>query len=122
MAAVVPWRVRLAMPMRAAAAVLLALALASCAKFDAALGQRWAVVHFASDTPVATLLKVRAACSHVPNVHAERLPKVRNAATMIYALRYQTDNANDANLAALQICLRRFPSVAGIDFEDSSNS
>jgi hypothetical protein len=110
------------MPMRAAAAVLLALALAGCAKFDAALGQRWAVVHFSSDTPVATLLKVRAACSHVPNVHAERLPRARNAATMVYAVRYQTDNASDANLAALQICLQRFPSVAGIDFEDSSNS
>jgi hypothetical protein len=105
--------------MRAAAAVVLWLALASCARFDAALGQQWAVVHFRSQTSVATLLKVRAACSDVPNVHAERLPKVRNAATMVYALRYRTDHASDANLAALQMCLERFPSVAGIDFQDS---
>jgi hypothetical protein len=108
--------------LRAAAAVVLWMTLASCARFDAALSQRWAVVHFKSQTSVATLLKVRTACSHVPNVHAERLPKVRDAATMIYALRYQTNNASDANLAALQICLQRFPSVAGIDFQDSGDS
>jgi hypothetical protein len=101
---------------------VLSLALTSCAKFDASLGQQWAVVHFKSDTSVATLLKVRAACSHLPNVHAEKLPKVRDAATMIYALRYQTNKASDANLAALQVCLQRFPSVAGIDFEDSGDS
>jgi hypothetical protein len=108
--------------MRAAAAVVLGLALASCAKFDASLGQQWAVVNFKSDTSVATLLKVRTACSHVPNVHAEQLPKVRDAATMVYALRYRTDNASDANLAALQVCLERFPSVAGIAFDDSGGS
>lgn len=107
---------------RAGAAVVLLLALASCAKFDAALGQQWAVVHFKADTPVATLLKVRTACSHVPNVRAENLPRVRDAANMIYALRYRTSNASDADLAALQVCLQRFPSVAGIDFEDSGDS
>jgi hypothetical protein len=115
-------RVTPAAAARAATAVALALALAGCAKFDAALGQQWAVVHFKSNTSVATLLKVRSVCSHVPNVHAEQLPKVRTPATMIYALRYQTDNASDANLAALQECLQRFPSVAGIDFEDSGDS
>jgi hypothetical protein len=107
--------------MRVAATAALWLALTSCAKFDAALGQRWAVVHFKSQTPVATLLKVRATCSDVPNVHAERLPKVRTTATMTYALRYRTDHASDANLAALQMCLQRFPAVAGIDFQDSGS-
>jgi len=106
----------------AGAAIVLSLALASCAKFDAALGQQWAVVHFKAHTPVSTLLKVRTACSHVPNVRAENLPKARTTENMIYALRYQTDNASDANLAALQVCLQRFPAVAGIDFEDSGNS
>jgi hypothetical protein len=108
--------------LRAAAAMGLALALAGCARFDAALGQQWAVVNFKSNTTVATLLKVRSACSHVPNVHAEQLPKVRSVENMVYALRYRTDNASDANLAALQECLQRFPSVAGIDFEDSGDS
>jgi hypothetical protein len=35
---------------------------------------------------------------------------------MMYALTYRTDNASDANLAQLQQCLTRFPSVAGIQF------
>jgi hypothetical protein len=115
-------RIRLIRAGAAAGAVVLSLALAGCAKFDAALGQQWAVVHFKADTPVSALLKVRTACSHVPNVRAENLPKVRNAENMIYALRYRTDNASDANLAALQVCLQRFPAVAGIDFEDSGDS
>jgi hypothetical protein len=108
-----------------AAAGLVALAggLAGCGKFDAALGQQWATVNFNSNTPVATILKVRAACSHIPNVQAEALPpkSQRSAADMQYAVTYRTDNASDANLAQLQTCLQRFPSVAGIDFEDSGS-
>jgi len=114
---------------RAAAAVLvvalgggLATGLAGCSKFDSALGQQWATVNFKPNTSIATLLKVRATCSHIPNVHAEALPRTRNAATMMYALTYRTDNASDANLAQLQLCLQRFPSVQGIDFEDSGNA
>ena len=33
------------------------------------------MVDFNANTSVATLLKVRAACSHVPNVRAEALPR-----------------------------------------------
>jgi hypothetical protein len=107
----------------AAGVVALAWALAGCGKFDAALGQQWATVNFNSNTPVATILKVRATCSHVPNVRAEALPpkKERTAADMMYAVTYRTDNASDANLAQLQKCLQRFKSVAGIDFEDSGS-
>lgn len=107
---------------RAAAAVLLSVALASCAKFDAALGQQWAVVQFKSNTSVTTLLRVRAACSHVPNVQPESLPKVRSAMNMVYGVQYRTDKATNANLAMLQECLQKFPSVTGIDFEDSGDS
>jgi hypothetical protein len=113
---------------RAAAAVLaLALAggatgLAGCAKFDAALGQQWATVSFKPNTSVATLLKVRAACSHIPNVRAQALPKKQNPETMVYALTYRTDHASDANLAQLQQCLQKFRSVAGINFQDSGDA
>lgn len=79
-------------------------------------------MHFAPDTSVATLLKVRTACSRVPNVWPEALPKTRNPAVMIYALRYRTDNASDADLAELQQCLQRFPAVSGIDFQDSGDA
>jgi hypothetical protein len=105
-----------------AAAALLTATTAGCAKFNAALGQQWATVQFKPDTSVATLLKVRAACSHVPNAHLEALPAKRDTADMIYALKYRTDHASDANLAQLQQCLQRFPQVAGIDFQDSGDA
>jgi hypothetical protein len=105
-----------------AAALALVTATSGCAKFDAALGQQWAVVHFNPDTSVATLLTVRAACSHVPNVHPEALPKSRNPADMIYSVRYRTDHASDADLARLQECLQRFPAVSGVDLEDPGDA
>jgi hypothetical protein len=105
-----------------AAAVTLALTAAGCAKFDAALGKQWAIVHFQSNTTVATVLKVRQACSHVPNATPKPLPKDTSGLGMIYALQYTTTNASDANLAQLQQCLQRFPSVSGIEFQDSGAS
>jgi uncharacterized protein (DUF58 family) len=106
----------------AAVAALLAATTAGCAKFDAALGQQWATVQFKPDTSAATLLKIRTACSHVPGVRPEALPAKRDTANMIYALKYRTEHASDANLAQLQQCLQRFPQVAGIDFEDSGDA
>jgi hypothetical protein len=117
-----------AAPAGAARAVALAGALglvlgaAGCAKFDAALGQQWATVSFKPDTSIATMLEVRTACSHIPNVRAEALPRQQNAVTMAGGVTYRTDNANDANLAQLQQCLQRYPSVAGVDFEDSGDA
>lgn len=105
----------------AAAASLLAGTVAGCAKFDAALGKQWAVVHFRPSTSVAALLKVRTACSHVPNVRPEALPPSRKGLDMIYSVRFRTDNASDANLAQLQQCLQKFPAVTGIDFEDTGD-
>ncbi len=106
----------------AAVGAALVLAVAGCAKFDAALGQQWATVSFKPDTSISTMLQVREACSHIPNVQAEMLPKQQNEITMNGAITYRTDNASDANLAQLQQCLQRYPSVAGIDFEDSGDS
>jgi hypothetical protein len=116
-----PARLRLAW-LWPAAALVLVTATSGCAKFDAALGQQWAVVHFNPNTSVTTLLTVRAACSHVPNVSVEALPKSRKPANMIYSVRYRTDHATDADLARLQQCLQRFPAVAGIDFGDSGDA
>jgi hypothetical protein len=105
-----------------AAAAGLAGGLTGCAKFDAALGQQWVTVDFQPTTPVATMLKVREACSHIPNVVPQALPRKKNAVTMNGAVTYQTNNATDANLAQLQQCLQRFPSVQGMDPEDSGDS
>lgn len=114
------------LPLRAAAAAALlaavGLGMAGCSKFDAALGQQWATVNFKANTSVATLLKVRTACSRIPNVRPEALPRKRTSATMMYALTYRTDNASDANLAQLQQCLQKFPSVEGISFGDAGDA
>jgi hypothetical protein len=104
-----------------AAALAVGVAVSGCAKFDSALGQQWATVSFKPDTTITTMLQVRTACSHIPNVRAEKLPKHQNEITMNGAVTYRTDNASDANLAQLQQCLQRHPSVAGIDFEDSGS-
>ena len=95
--------------------------LSGCSKFDAALGQQWATVNFKANTPVATVLQVRAACSHIPNVHANAMPRQQDPETAMYAVTYQTTKASDANIAQLQQCLQRFPSVAGIEFGDSGD-
>ena len=114
---------RLVRPLRAtaaaaAAAALLTAAAAGCANFDAALGRQWAVVHFRPSTPVATVLKVRALCSHVPHARPMPLPRSRSGPGMLYSVRFRTDDASDADLARLQQCLQRFPSVTGIEFQD----
>jgi hypothetical protein len=93
--------------------------ISGCAKFDAALGQQWVTVDFQPSTSIATMLEVREACSHIPNVLPEALPHKQNQITMNGAVTYQTDNATDANMAQLQQCLQRFHSVAGMDPEDS---
>jgi hypothetical protein len=54
-------------------------------------------------------------------VHPEAIPRQDNPDTAQYDLTFQTNNASDANLAQLQQCLQRYPSVAGIDFEDSGD-
>jgi hypothetical protein len=105
-----------------ALAASLGCGLTGCSKFDSALGQQWVTVDFQPSASVATMLKVRAACSHIPNVVPEALPHTKNTVTMSGAVTYQTDNATDANLAQLQQCLQRFPAVQGMDPEDSGDA
>ena len=80
------------------AVAVAAVALAGCSQFDAALGQRQAVVTFRPDTPVSQRLAVRSACAKVPEVKAPPVPSDR-----------------------LEKCLARFPSVVGVTLQDSSD-
>ncbi len=97
-------------------AVLAGLAAAGCASFDKAFGQQEAVVQFRPQTPNSVRLKVRAACSHVPNAVPEPLPTDHLASDVLNDVRYQVNNASDGDLARLQECLQKFPSVTGIEF------
>ena len=88
---------------------------------NAALSQQWMVVNFGPGTPVATALQVRAACSHIQNAPPLALPAKRTAATTIYDIRFNTTNASPANVAELQTCLQKFPSVQGVTPQDTAD-
>jgi hypothetical protein len=97
------------------------LVLTGCAKMDAALDQQWMVVDFNPGTSVGTALHVRAACSHIQNTPPMALPTQRSVTNMMYGIRYNTTDSSPANLAELQTCLQRFPSVQGVDPEDEGD-
>jgi hypothetical protein len=100
----------------------LAPAAAGCATFDRTFGKQEAVVQFQSQTPNSVRLKVRAACSHVPQAIPEPLPTDHLASDLAYDVRYRVDHASDGNLAKLQQCLQKFPSVVGIQFTGPGDS
>src|ERR1700676_3743011 len=104
------------------AAVIAALAvLAGCSQFDAALGQRQAVVSFRDGTPVSQKLMVRATCAKVPAVTPQPLPSDLTSRYALQQLTYQVNKASDADVAQLEKCLAKFPAVAGVTLQDSSD-
>jgi hypothetical protein len=88
-------------------------ALGGCARMDATLGQQWVDVTFKPSTTLTGIEKVRAACSHVPNVHPDPLPKQHSVINLMAGVRFNTTNATDANVAELQECVQKFSSVQG---------
>jgi hypothetical protein len=110
-------------PIAAVVAAAAALTMAAgCASFDRAFGKQEAVVQFQPQTPASVMLKVRASCSHVPAAIPERVPPHPPAVQMQDDIRYLVSNASDADLARLQQCLQRFPSVVGIEFNTPDGS
>ena len=97
------------------------LGLTGCAKMDAALAQQWMVVDFSQGTSVATALQVRAACSHIQNAPPLALPAKHSVAAVVYDIRFDTTNATPANVAELQVCLQKFPSVQGVTPQDTGD-
>ena len=114
-------RVRGRRVLAAGTAVAAVIVLASCSQFDAALGQRQAVVTFRTNTTVAQRLAVRAACAKPPSVTAEPLPSDANSTYAIEQVIYQINKASDAEVALLEECLSRFPSVVGVTLQDSGD-
>jgi len=106
----------------AGATAVALVALTGCAQFDAALGQRQAVVSFRDGTPVAQKLIVRATCAKVPAVTAPPLPPDPTAPYALQQLTYRVDKASDADVAQLEKCLAKFPAVAGVTLSDSSDA
>ena len=105
-----------------AAAAISLLSVTGCAQFDKALGQRQALVSFKDGTPVPVRLQVRAACGKLPNVSAAPISKSVPLSSAVSEIVYQVNNASAADIARLQECLARFPSVQGISIQDSSDN
>src|ERR1700728_885704 len=85
-----------------------------CAQFDAALGQRQAIVSFRDTKPVSANLVVRSTCAKVPAVTAQPLPADLHSPYALEQLTYQVNHASDADVAMLEKCLAKFPAVAGV--------
>jgi len=98
------------------------LAVTGCAQFDKALGQQQAVVSFKSGTPVAVRLHVRAACDKLPNVSAAPISTSVPLSSATSEIVYKVSDASNADLARLQECLAKFPSVQGMDIQNSSDN
>jgi hypothetical protein len=98
------------------------LGVTGCSQFDKALGQQQALVSFKAGTPVSERLHVRAACSKLPNVSAAPIPSGVPLSSAVDEIVYQVNNASNADLARLQECLAKFPSVQGMNLQDSSDN
>jgi len=105
-----------------AGSVLLTAGVSGCAKFDAALGKQEIVVNFKDGTTTATRLKVRAACSHIPEARPEAVPTDHLASDHLYDVIYLVSNASDAQQARLESCLQKYPSVVGVDLQTAGDS
>jgi hypothetical protein len=106
----------------AALALAAATAVAGCSRFDASLSQQQAIVTFRSGSTVTQRMNVRAACGKLPNVTPPPLPADLKSPYALQPLVYRIDHASDADVATLEKCLARYPSVAGITLQDSSDT
>jgi hypothetical protein len=95
--------------------------LAGCSQFNEALGQRQAIVSFRPDTPLSQRLTVRSTCAKVPAVTAQPLPSDLNSPYALQQLTFRIDHASNADIARLEKCLAKFPAVAGITLQDSTD-
>jgi hypothetical protein len=96
-------------------------AVAGCSQFDAALGQRQAIVTFNDGVTLAQRMAVRTACAKTPNVTPQPLPSDMNSSYALEQVVYQISQASDADVALLEKCLAKFPSVAGVTLQDASD-
>jgi len=105
----------------ATAAVAAVAVLAGCSQFNEALGQRQAIVSFRPDTPLSQRLTVRSTCAKVPAVTAQPLPSDLNSPYALQQLTFRIDHASNADIARLEQCLAKFPAVAGVALQDSTD-
>ncbi len=97
------------------------LGITGCSSLDKELGQQQAVVSFQDGTSNTARLQVRAACGKLPDVAPVPLPAGVPLSESLSQVTFNVTNADDAEEARLQECLAKYPSVSGLDFEDSTD-
>ena len=78
----------------------------------------WPALHFFAR---ATYCAVRSACGKLPDVTAPPVPSNLNSPYALQQLTFRVDHATNADIARLEKCLAKFPSVVGITLQDSSD-
>jgi hypothetical protein len=97
-------------------------AVTGCSKMDASLGQQQLLVSFKSGTTNAAKLEIRAACGSLPRVKTTPVPDLKKYPYALSQLTYQVNSASDADIARLEQCLQKYPAVAGVTMQDSSDT
>ncbi len=105
-----------------AAVLSVVTGLAGCSQFDAALGQQQAIVSFRGGTSTAQRLAIRTACAKMPAVSPQPVPDLKKYPYALQQLTFTISKASDAQIAALEKCLQKFPAVAGVTIQDSSDT
>ena len=106
----------------AAAILVVSAGLAGCSRFDAALGQRQAVVSFQAATSDAERMAIRAACAKTPQVSAQPLPSGTLSPYALNQVTFVVTKASESQVAELEKCLQRYPAVTGVILQDSSDT
>jgi hypothetical protein len=78
-------------------------------------------VTFNDGTTLAQRMAVRTACAKTPNVTPQPLPSDMNTPYALEQVVYQINQASNADIALLETCLAKFPSVAGVSLQDASD-
>ena len=98
------------------------LAVTGCAQFDKSLGQQQALVSFKAGTSVSVREHVRTTCAKLPHVTAAPIATGVPLSSALDEVVYTVTGASNADIARLQVCLSAFPSVQGMDLQDSSDN
>jgi hypothetical protein len=98
------------------------LSVTGCAQFNKSLGQQQAFISFKDGTPVATRLHVRTACAKLPHVSAAPIAKGVPLSSAVDQVIYTVTGASNADIARLQVCLSKFPSVQGMNIQDATDN
>lgn len=99
-------------------AAALAVALGGChVPGFGTFAKQTVVVAFKPGTPQSVHREVLRACGHLPAVRAEPIGPGQLYSYLLYNVRFQVNEASDAQLAALYRCLARQPDVVGTSLE-----